>query len=252
MTQNFYQCSTHLPGIKDEKSGIKPDSYPPCCIIFRVRYRLTPILLAGILVLLISLAMLAWGIWPVGRSTRQAALRLPGGGVYTLELTWPAWMRARDAGVVRLVLMAEQGNEPGDDLASALGAANRLAESRLEAAGLKSVPLGEIMEPLLPGKQAIFYWSVLPEQRGEIEAVVWVSLRTQAAESGEAGSQAILQSQLLTAQKIPIRTIDLFGLDGRAARLSGGVGVIIGVVLCLEGFLSLQKRFRNEESSHYA
>jgi len=252
MTQNFYQCSTHSPGIKDEKSGIKPDSYPPCCIIFRVRYRLTPTLLAGILVLLISLAMLAWGTWPVGRSTRQAALRLPGGGVYNLELTWPAWMRARDAGVVRLVLRAEQENESGDDLAGALGAANRLVESRLEAAGLMSVPAGEVIEPLLPGKRAIFYWSVLPEQRGEIEAVIWVNLRSPAAESGEAGSQAIQQSLLLTAQKIPIRTFDLFGLDGRAARLSGGVGVFIGIVIILEGFVSLRKRFRNEESRHYA
>ena len=238
--------------ITAEKSGIKPDSYPPCCIIFRVRYRLTPILLAGILVLLISLAMLAWGIWPVGRSTRQEALRLPGGGVYNLELTWPAWMRARDPGVTRLVLMAEQENEPGDDPDGVLSGNNRLVESRLEAAGLKSVPAGEIMEPLPPGRRAIFYWSVLPEQRGEIEAVVWVSLRSQAAESGGAGSQAIQQSQLLTAQKIPIRTIDLFGLDGRAARLSGGVGVIIGVVLCLESYMSLRKRFRNEESRHYA
>jgi hypothetical protein len=196
--------------------------------------------------------MLAWGAWPVGRSTRQAALRLPGGGVYTLELTWPAWMRARDAGVVRLVLMAEQENEPEDDLAGALGAANRLAESRLEAAGLMSVPAGEVMEPLPLGKRAIFYWSVLPEQRGEIEAVVWVSLRSPAAESGEAGSQTMQQSQLLTAQKIPIRTIDLFGLDGRAARLSGGVGVLLGVVIILEGFISLRKRFRNEENRHYA
>jgi hypothetical protein len=131
-------------------------------------------------------------------------------------------------------------------------AANLLAEGRLEAAGFKSAPAGEILEPLLAGRQALFYWSVLPEQRGEFEAFAWVSLHTQGAESRKAASQALQQSKLLTVQKIPIRSIDLFGLDGRTARFIGGLGVVVGIVLCLDGFLLVRKRFREEESSYHA
>jgi hypothetical protein len=208
--------------------------------------RRSPAIIAGILVLVISLALLAWGAWPVHRSVRQADLRLPAGGVYDLSLHWPAWMRLGDPGLVQLVLQDGEDSEP------VVGGTNRLAESRLEAGGLIAVPSGEILEPLLPGRQAIFYWSVLPGQVGEIEAVAWVSLHSLPAASEETASLGSARSQLLTAQKIPIRTVALLGLSGRSARFLGGLGVVVGIIICLEGFLSLRKCIGKKEDNQHA
>lgn len=188
----------------------------------------------GILVLLASLALLAWGVWPVGRSTRQADLRLPSGGVYNLELAWPSWMRLGDPDVIRLELKVGDGSIPVP------GEHNRLVEGRLEASGLMVVPAGEVLEPLRPGRQVVFFWSVLPAQPGELEAVAWVNLYSQA------GANLELDGQLLTAQKIPIRTFALLGLDGRQARFIGDLGILLGMLLCLEGFFSLRKRYRKK------
>jgi hypothetical protein len=237
-----------LPGIKDEKSGFETDSYPVCCIIFQVRYRFIPGLM-GIAMVLLSLAALAWGFWPVRRTSRQATLRVPGGtaqDAHQIRLSWPAWMRLGDSGVIRLVL--ESVDNPPD----AGSQTNRLVESRLEASGLKAIPAGEILEPLLPGRQAVFYWSVLPEHDGENNVVIWVSMRPPPGESDKSGSQALQPGQLLTAQKISIRVVDLFGLDGGMVRLLGGIGMVFGFALCLDGFLLLRKHTWKEAGSDHA
>jgi hypothetical protein len=125
-------------------------------------------------------------------------------------------------------------------------------ESRLETAGLEVLPTGEILEPLLSGRQAVFYWRVLAEQSGDHEVVAWVSLHARAEESGKSSSQASQQGQLLTAQKIPIRAVELFGLNGQMARLLGGIGLVFGLALCVDGFILSRKRARKEAGGGYA
>jgi hypothetical protein len=87
---------------------------------------------------------------------------------------------------------------------------------------------------------------------GEIEAVAWVSLHSLPAASEETASLGSARSQLLTAQKIPIRTVALLGLSGRSARFLGGLGVVVGIIICLEGFLSLRKRHGKKEDNQHA
>ena len=163
-------------------------------------------------------------------------------GTHKIELTWPAWVRVGDPGVIRLVL------ESGDETTDASGKTGRLVQSRLEASGLKVVPTGEILEPLLPGRQAVFYWSVVPEQNGDHEALVWISILSQ-TERGEREQSA---GQLLTAQKVPIRAMELFGLNGQLARWLGGIGLVFGFALCLDGFILSRKRTRKEAGSAHA
>jgi hypothetical protein len=241
----FYQCSTHLPGIKDEKSGVGTDSYPVCCIIFQVRYRFLPGLM-GVVVFLFSLVIFAWGVWPVTRSSRQVTLHLPDGetadDAYKIDMIWPARLRQGDKGVIRLVL--ESGND-----GIVAGGGPTLVESRLEAAGLAGFPVGAVLEPLLPGRQVIYHWSVLPEQSGEHEAVVWVSMLPVLRESEGSGALAVQQSQLLTAQKIQIHADDLFGLDGPMARWLGGTGSLIGLVFCLYWLVGSWEHIRKEVGS---
>ena len=205
-----------------------------CCIILRVHSR-------SILLVLLSLAVLAWGVVPAGRLSRSANLSLPfgevAGEIYNIQLSWPHWLRLGDSGVVRLVV--ERGDQPGD-------AGDSLwVESHLETDGLEVFPAGEIMAPLLRGRQVNFHWSVQPAQPGDREVVVWVNLRSQSPPGSDSGSQA------LTAQKIVIPAVGLFGLQGQVARLLGGIGLVVGLALCLDSYL-LRKSKRKEAGSSHA
>jgi hypothetical protein len=205
--------------------------------------------LAGILLVIISLTVFAWGIWPVERASRQASLRIPGStvqGTYNVALTWPSRLRLGDGGVIRLVV--EPTDPPPD-----FGSATRIiVKSRLEAGGLKAVPGGESLEPLLPGRQAVFYWKVFPEGNDDPEAVIWVSLLSGPSKADASASQALQGSQLLTAQKIVIRAKSLFGLHGQVVRLLGGIGIVFGLALCLDGYLMLKKYPWKEAGSGHA
>jgi hypothetical protein len=205
--------------------------------------------LAGILLVLISLAVLAWGMWPVGRTSRQVSLHIPGSaaqGNYNVALTWPSRLRIGDGGVIRLVV---EPTDPPPDFGSAT---KIIVKSRLEAVGLKAVPGGESLEPLLPGRQAVFYWKVFPERDDDPEAVIWVSLLSGPSEMDASASQALQDSQLLTAQKIVVRAEDLFGLDGRVVRLLGSIGIVFGLALCLDGYLLMKKYTWKEAGSGHA
>ena len=58
--------------------------------------------------------------------------------------------------------------------------------------------------------------------------------------------------QLLTAQKISIQAMALFGLNGQLARWLGGIGLVFGLALCLDGFILSRKRTRKEAGSAHA
>jgi hypothetical protein len=195
---------------------------------------------AGILLVLLSLAALAWGTLPAGRLSRQATLSLPfgaaAGGIYKIQLSWPTWIRLGDSGVIRLVV--EPGEQPGD-------AGDSLwVESRLEADGVEVFPAGALMEPLLPGRQAIFHWSVQPVQPGDRGVVVWVYVRSQPLQGGDSGGQA------LTAQKIVIPAVGLFGLQGQVVRLLGGIGLVVGLAFYLDIYLMRKSKRKEAGSSH--
>jgi hypothetical protein len=122
----------------------------------------------------------------------------------------------------------------------------------LEASGLIVAPTVNVLEPLLPDRQAVFYWSVLPKQSGDHEAFVWISLLSQTGKSRGSGSQALQPGQLLTAQRISIRAMELFGLNGQLARWLGGIGFVFGLALCLDGFILSRKRTRKEAGGAHA
>jgi hypothetical protein len=191
---------------------------------------------AGIVLVLISLVVLAWGVWPAGRTSRQATLRIPGSAsqeAYNIDLSWPTRLRLGDVGVIRLVV------ESSDQLAGSGGAPHIIVKSRLEAVGLNTNPAGESLEPLVPGRQAVFYWKVFPESSGYPGAVIWVSLLPELSAMDASASQVLQGSQLLTAQRI-VWAGNLSGLDGRIVRLLGGIGIVFGLALCLDGFLTIR------------
>jgi hypothetical protein len=98
-------------------------------------------------------------------------------------------------------------------------------------------PQGEISEALLPGKPVEFYWSVRAGDVGSYKGTVWMHLRFIPREGGPS-SRMILSGQI-----IHIESANLFGMSGKAARVAGSVGAVIGSVFGLDSLLSLLLKF---------
>jgi hypothetical protein len=202
----------------------------------------------GLLLLGISLAALAWGLWPLPGQTRSLVITpgemLPAelasdpalagppaiGASRLLVLEWPPVMRLGDLEQVRL-----QFGLAGPAAASLPAAAppgglySVLAEARLELPGLPHSPPGEISQALTLGRPLSFTWNLLPQETGEAAGTLWLHLRFTSA-SGEPELR-----QVLTAQRIQVRAIDFLGLSGPWARALGSAGLVLGAVLCLDG-----------------
>jgi hypothetical protein len=150
-----------------------------------------------------------------------------------LILSWPARVRLGDVAFIRLTLVVDAQER----LTSGIGTANAsmnsrtqqvqdiydthrvLAEARLELAGVRFIPTGEISVALLPGRPVAFLWSISPDRPGVYDGTVWLHLRFIPLEGGEE-----LRS-VLSAQPIELEATSLLGLGGSGARLLGGLGV---------------------------
>ena len=108
-----------------------------------------------------------------------------------------------------------------------------IAEARLEMSSIEYLPTGDISEALLPAIPVTFLWNIRSRQAGLYQGTVWLHL----VFVPKAGGQDI--RQVLTAQRMNIEMVDLFGLDGRAARILGIIGIILGIMLGLEYFLDM-------------
>lgn len=187
--------------------------------------------------LLASLAVLAWGAWPLAE--QQRSLEFPVGKITLagdtlpegrrLTLQWPATLRRGDQAAIRLTFQSDPAG-PADSIGSTgLYATHTiLLDARLDLSGLTPFPPGEIREALLPGRPVAFQWALHPEAAGVYPGTVW--LRARAAPQVETAAQPTLVGQAnplpLTAQLIEIHTVSLFGLSGPAARLLGSAGLV--------------------------
>jgi len=156
-----------------------------------------------------------------------------------LVLDFPPTIRVGGSDVVKLVLeMDDQGDlTPTAEVAGHQVQGEKisipnlydthhvLAEARLDMAGVQVVPGDTISEPLLPGKSAIFYWSVSPHQVSNYRGTVWCHLKFLPKEGGDALDRPIF------ARTIQIKSITLLGLSVVPAKLLGSFGAILGTVI---------------------
>ena len=233
---------------------------------------------AGFIILLLSLIILLWGVWPQVSETLTVPFEVPDAenpstqlaststnalmndrrDDAVLTLSWPTWVRVGDSGLIQLKIaeVREMGgvldrgkNQPpvmGELAAS--GEENSLIEGRLEISGMLAIPFGEIYEPYQPGGRAAFFWNVQPEQVGIFDGFLWLHLSRFI--DGNSLSDPMLNDgrSLITAQRIQIQTVDLFGLDGPTARLIGVIGIALGILLWLEDILPKLIRQTAKES----
>jgi hypothetical protein len=240
--------------------------------------------LLSALILVISLLLLGWGLWPLRSQAQSLTMQpaemqmpTPTGEMQTesllpgqekaqpgvtearrLTLEWPTTIRAGDSDVARLTLdvddrgnltptvMIEGHEQRGETVVipNVYDTHNVLAEARIDLAGMQVSPAEGISQPLLPGEAVSFYWSLSPQQVGAYRGTVWLKLRFLPRSGGEESERT------LTAQLIEIEAVNLLGLGGTPARLMGGVGTVVGSVIGWEDLIKwLWGKLRRRRSS---
>jgi hypothetical protein len=193
-------------------------------------------------------AILAWGLWPI--SFREEFL-FPS-GLSRLEVRWPTKVRSGDQYPIHMTILIDGNQEElsnldksgfrYDSLRTISLLNNRknhlLAEARLEMSEALVNPDEIISQPVLSGKPVTFSWRVQPNRLHTNSGILWLYLQ-EVSISGEAEPR-----QPIMAKTIEIQTIDLIGLTGRGARMIGGFGSLLAMILCgSAGFMGLRGKY---------
>lgn len=173
-----------------------------------------------------------------------------------LTLEFPPTIRAGDSELIRLTLeMDDRGNLTATaevagqvtqgqviEIPNVYETHHLVAEARLDMAGPTVSPSGLVSESLRPGQRLNFLWSIQPAEVGHYQGVVWFYLRFVPMDGGPDMVSA------LSAQRIEIDAVDLFGFKASLVRWMGAGGMVLGTALGLpfiEEILKwLWKRFR--------
>ena len=242
--------------------------------------------LFGFLLLLTSLGVLAWGLWPALASqaaqaftpsqmqlTEQPTQSEGGVGIQSapglppavpenrrVTLDYPVTMREGDSEVIRLTLETDaegnltptalfEGHTTSEDtvqIPNVYDTHNVQIEARLDLPGASAIPTEAISLPLQPGQKVTFSWTIKPGQVGAYRGAVWLYLRFTPLAGGEEIRQA------LTSQALEVQVVNLFGIGGPTGRVMGLVGSALGSVISLDDvvkFLFGRKRRKKKNQS---
>lgn len=176
-----------------------------------------------------------------------------------ITLEWPARLRVGDSDTIRLMLEVDEtgtitptaviaGHETHGEpvnIPNLYDTHNVMVEARLDIAGLVYTPTSEVVEPMQPGQSVIFFWSVQPQQVGKYRGTVWLHLHYLPKQP--AGQESRLA---LSAQLIEIEAVNILGLGGNAARVTGWIGAGLGSIISLDKLfdfaVGLIKRLRHK------
>lgn len=153
-------------------------------------------------------------------------------------LEWPLKVREKDSALILLtVALDEKGSltataqssggevEPIPvDIPNIYDTHNLVAVARLDMAGVEAYR-EEMREPLRPGREITFRWSIRANEAGLYRGVVWLHLELVPKEGGP------IERQLLMARTIEVQAVTVFGLSGGLARSLGALGLIASTLL---------------------
>lgn len=197
--------------------------------------------IAGLALLLASGALFLWSMrpLPVQRETAPlyvdelgsigSGIAAPGGerlkvGEITLE--WPRRIRKGESGSVRLTMNLDSNPESQNALME-LGLEMAVLQSRLELAGIRHTPTGEISQAFSLDHPVVFLWNLRADQTGDYPGRCWLHLLAKTKiESGR---------KLLVAPEIQVEVESLLGLGGEIGRALGAAGMAAGAILSLDG-----------------
>ena len=156
-----------------------------------------------------------------------------------LTVEFPPQIRAGDSDVVRLTLAVDDlgnltptaeigGNQiEGEvvEIPNLYETHHVIAEARFDIAGMEVRPAELVSEALAPGNSVTFRWSVRPPDVGLYRGTIWLYLRFVDKKSAEESRKT------LSAQLIEIDAVNILGLSGEVARLTGVIGSVVGTII---------------------
>jgi hypothetical protein len=223
--------------------------------------------LFGFLLLLASLGLLAWGLWPAQVAQAAQALvpsqmQLPPStlgedrpGIQSVPglppavpenrrvvLDTPVQMREGDAEVIRLTLEVDaEGNltptalmdghtttEEKVQIPNVYDTHSVQVEARLDLPNATVTPPEPVSLPLQAGQKASFTWTIKPGAVGSYRGAIWLTLQFTPLAGGEEIRQA------LTSLPVGVEVVNLFGIGGPTGRIMGIVGSALGSVISLD------------------
>jgi len=219
-------------------------------------------IIIGVLIFVVSAALLIWGLASMRRETRRqnispsemqlqtediASPAVPERRLLTLE--FPPKIRAGDSDIVRLTLQVdESGNitptaevsgnvTQGEviEIPNLYETHHIIVEASFDIAGLQISPPDLSSQTLSPGQTVRFFWSVRPQEVGIYKGTVWLFLRFVDKVSGEDSRRAV------SAQIVEIEAVNLFGVPAGVVRVVGGVGSVVGGVIGVPFFEEIVK-----------
>jgi len=157
-----------------------------------------------------------------------------------VEIDYPLTLRVGDSEVIRLALViADDGTyltptaESGGRVARGAPAEipnlynthTITATARLDSVGLTIDRPGDWEQPLLPGDNVVWRWTIAADEAGRQKANVIIRLRFIPKEGGD------IRERELWARTLTIESTTVFGLPGPLATAFGAVGSVLGTVL---------------------
>jgi hypothetical protein len=214
--------------------------------------------LAIILVLFCSL-LFVWGTLPLGhkvdvQSIQPTSMRLQMAGhnkglalleTRLVNLERPSTMRIGDSEKI-ILLFTYLPDEVGaitweKDFSDAYTSNNVMVEARFEVAGVRATPANPIRESMPTRQEIRFEWEVNADEQGISTGLIWLSLRFLPLDGGTPVQVPIY------VREVQIRTMSLFAISGPVARLSGGVGIILGLSLIFSDMIAMVKHWNTKK-----
>jgi hypothetical protein len=215
----------------------------------KIRYLLSFILF------LFSVTLLVWSFLPGRRQVDVQLLepstmrvksdgQVDGPGLLEsrqVRLEWPCSMRIGDRGVISLDFKAvnedASSSQQQTEFLDTYSNFNIMAEAKFEVAGLKVEPANATRESMPPGQPVRFNWDISAEEARAYRGDVWLSLRFLPLDGSTPIQEPIYVSE------VAIQTTSVLGLSGVMARLVGGVGVLLGVLLIINDMMGWMRRW---------
>lgn len=149
-----------------------------------------------------------------------------------VRLEWPSSLRIGEEGIVQLDFEVTQADETSLNQQSGLKDAyakhNVMAEANFEVAGMEVKPANTTRVSMPPGQSVNIIWKITPEQNGSYLGVVWLSLRFLPLDGNNPIQIPIYVKDIM------VQVSSFLGLNGSLARLLGGVGVLVSLLLIFE------------------
>jgi hypothetical protein len=158
-----------------------------------------------------------------------------------VTLEWPGSMRIGDSGSIWLNFEDITGELPSPSLQTEFSDVyarnNLMAEARFEVAGLAVVPANPTRVSMPPGELVRFKWQVTAQDAGIYNGTIWLSLRFLPLDGTPASQEPIY------VRKLQIHATRLIGMSGPMARLLGGAGIVLSMLIIFDDMIGLVRRW---------